>query len=95
MQRLQTPDQAAQWLRERVTGVLCTDNRQVQTNDGFIAWPGAAHDARRFVPIALEQGASACLMWVCAYVALSPTGQGASPRGLKFPGRVQSAPLPA
>ena len=62
MQRLQTPDQAAQWLRERVTGVLCTDNRQVQTNDGFIAWPGAAHDARRFVPIALEQGASACLI---------------------------------
>jgi len=62
MQRLQTPDQAAQWLRERVTGALCTDNRQVQTNDGFIAWPGAAHDARRFVPVALEQGASACLI---------------------------------
>ena len=62
MQRLQTPDQAAQWLRERVTGNLCTDNRKVQVNDGFIAWPGAAHDARRFVPIALEQGASACLV---------------------------------
>ncbi len=62
MQRLQTPDQAAQWLRERVTGALCTDNRQVQTNDGFIAWPGAANDARRFVPVALEQGASACLI---------------------------------
>jgi len=62
MQRLQTPDQAAQWLRERVTGALCTDNRHVQTNDGFIAWPGAAHDARRFVPVALEQGASACLI---------------------------------
>jgi len=62
MQRLQTPDQAAQWLRERVTGTLCTDNRKVQMNDGFIAWPGAAHDARRFVPIALEQGASACLI---------------------------------
>lgn len=62
MQRLQTPDQAAQWLRERVTGALCTDNRKVQTNDGFIAWPGAVHDARRFVPIALERGASACLI---------------------------------
>jgi len=62
MQRLQTPDQAAQWLRERVTGNLCTDNRKVQVNDGFIAWPGAAHDARQFVPIALEQGASACLI---------------------------------
>jgi len=62
MQRLQTPDQAALWLRERVTGSLCTDNRKVQINDGFIAWPGAAHDARRFVPIALEQGASACVI---------------------------------
>ena len=62
MQRLETPDQAAKWLRERVTGNLCADNRKVQVNDGFIAWPGAAHDARRFVPIALEQGASACLI---------------------------------
>ena len=62
MQRLQTPDQAAQWLHDRVAGKLCTDNRKVQTNDGFIAWPGAAHDARRFVPMALEQGASACLV---------------------------------
>ena len=62
MQRLQTPDQAALWLRERVTGSLRTDNRKVQINDGFIAWPGAAHDARRFVPIALEQGASACVI---------------------------------
>ena len=62
MQRLETPDQAAKWLRERVTGNLCADNRKVQMNDGFIAWPGAAHDARRFVPIALEQGASACLI---------------------------------
>jgi UDP-N-acetylmuramoyl-L-alanyl-D-glutamate--2,6-diaminopimelate ligase len=34
----------------------------VQVNDGFIAWPGAAHDARQFVPIALKQGASACLV---------------------------------
>lgn len=62
MQRLHTPDQAAQWLRERVTGALRTDNRKVQVNDGFIAWPGATHDARQFVPIALKQGASACLV---------------------------------
>ena len=62
MQRLHTPDQAAQWLRERVTSALRTDNRKVQVNDGFIAWPGAAHDARQFVPIALKQGASACLV---------------------------------
>ena len=62
MQRFQTPHQAAQWLQERVTGHLRTDNRNVQVNDGFIAWPGAAHDARRFVNSALEQGASACLV---------------------------------
>ena len=62
MQRLQTPDQAAQWLRERVTGSLCADSRKVGANDGFIAWPGAAHDARRFVSSALEQSASACLI---------------------------------
>jgi len=62
VQRLQTPELAAQWLRARVAGNLCTDSRKVQTNDGFIAWPGAAHDARRFIPMALEQGASACLI---------------------------------
>jgi len=62
MQRLQTPDLAAHWLRERVTGNLCADSRKVQVNDGFIAWPGAAHDARSFVPMALDQGASACLI---------------------------------
>lgn len=62
MQRLQTPELAAQWLRARVTGNLYTNNRKVQTNDGFIAWPGAVHDARRFIPMALEQGASACLI---------------------------------
>ena len=62
MQRLQTPTQAANWLRERVTGNLHTDHRKAQINDGFIAWPGAAHDARRFVSDALQQGVSACLV---------------------------------
>jgi UDP-N-acetylmuramoyl-L-alanyl-D-glutamate--2,6-diaminopimelate ligase len=59
---LQTPAQAAQWLRGRVRGTLQTDSRQVGAGDGFIAWPGAARDARQFVPGALAQGALACLV---------------------------------
>ncbi len=59
---LQTPAQAAQWLRGRVRGMLQTDSRHVGVGDGFIAWPGAARDARQFVPDALAQGALACLV---------------------------------
>ena len=59
---LHTPHDAARWLRERVRGRLHTDSRRVTPGDGFIAWPGAATDGRRFVPAALSQGASACLV---------------------------------
>jgi UDP-N-acetylmuramoyl-L-alanyl-D-glutamate--2,6-diaminopimelate ligase len=59
---LATPEQAAQWLRAGVTGRLHSDSRQVGAGDGFIAWPGAATDGRRFVPTALAQGAAACLV---------------------------------
>ena len=59
---LHTPHDAARWLRARVTGRLHTDSRQVREGDGFIAWPGAATDGRKFVPAALAQGASACLV---------------------------------
>ncbi len=58
----QTPLEAAHWLQSRVTGTLCTDSRQVQAGDGFIAWPGAATDARQHVASALAQGATACLV---------------------------------
>ena len=60
--RLQSPQEAARWLRARVTGHLHADSRQVRAGDGFIAWPGAATDGRRFVGAALEQGARACLV---------------------------------
>jgi MurE/MurF fusion protein len=53
---------AARWLGERVQGTLCSDSRQLRAGDAFIAWPGYAHDARRFVPAALAAGASACLV---------------------------------
>lgn len=62
MIELQTPQQAAQWLRQSVTGALRADSRKVGSGDGFIAWPGAAVDGRRFVPAALAQGAAACLI---------------------------------
>lgn len=59
---LHTPQEAASWLRVRVTGSLYADSRSVQRGDGFIAWPGAASDARQYVAGALRAGASACLV---------------------------------
>lgn len=60
--RLHNPDQAVSWLRARVTGSLWTDSRKVRAGDGFIAWPGAATDARRYVGDVLASGAEACLV---------------------------------
>ena len=62
MLQLQTPSEAARWLRERVTGSLRTDSRVVQAGDGFLAWPGAATDARAHVVSALAGGAVVCLV---------------------------------
>ena len=59
---LQHPEQAARWLHEHVRGGLCTDSRQVTPGDGFIAWPGAAHDGRHHVAGAVAGGAVACLV---------------------------------
>ena len=62
MQELHTPSQAAEWLRARMTGRLCSDSRQVRAGDAFMAWPGAAHDARAHVAGVLAAGAAACLV---------------------------------
>lgn len=62
MLELRTPAEAANWLRSHVTGTLQTDSRKLQPGDGFIAWPGAALDARQFVASALASGARACLV---------------------------------
>jgi UDP-N-acetylmuramyl-tripeptide synthetase len=59
---LNSPRDAVQWLRRRVTGTLQTDSRQVAPGDGFIAWPGAATDGRAHVADALVRGATACLV---------------------------------
>jgi len=56
------PHDIAQWLQERVSGGLQCDSRRLQPGDGFIAWPGAATDGRRFVPAALAAGCAAVLV---------------------------------
>ena len=62
MQGFQTSTQAAHWLRQHVTGTLCSDSRALNPGDGFVAWPGTVVDARRFVSDALQRGAGACLV---------------------------------
>ena len=62
MLQLHTPLEAARWLQAQVTGTLRTDSRHLQPGDGFLAWPGAAVDARAHVASALAAGASACLV---------------------------------
>lgn len=62
MEHLRSPAHASQWLKARVRGALHTDSRKLRAGDGFIAWPGAATDGRRFVPGALDAGATACLV---------------------------------
>jgi UDP-N-acetylmuramyl-tripeptide synthetase len=62
MIELHTPHEAAQWLKDSITGTICTDSRAVCPGDGFIAWPGAATDGRQYIESALDRGALACLM---------------------------------
>jgi UDP-N-acetylmuramyl-tripeptide synthetase len=59
---LQSPQQAAAWLRDHVSQGLYTDSRKVGLGDGFIAWPGAVRDGREYVAAALEAGARACIV---------------------------------
>lgn len=62
MLELRCPNAAAAWLKDRVTGTLRTDSRKVIAGDGFLAWPGAAVDARQHVASALKKGAVACIV---------------------------------
>ncbi|NBT09952.1 MAG: bifunctional UDP-N-acetylmuramoyl-L-alanyl-D-glutamate--2,6-diaminopimelate ligase MurE/UDP-N-acetylmuramoyl-tripeptide--D-alanyl-D-alanine ligase MurF [Betaproteobacteria bacterium] len=59
---LNSVEQALDWLRAAGARRLVVDSRAVTAGDAFLAWPGAAHDARRFVPQALAAGACACLV---------------------------------
>ena len=62
MLELDCPNAASEWLKSRVTGTLRTDSRKITAGDGFLAWPGAAVDARQQVASALKDGAAACLV---------------------------------
>lgn len=62
IQTLPQPDAVARWLHATVTGALRCDSRQLQPGDGFIAWPGAATDGRRYVAAALAAGAAAAVV---------------------------------
>ena len=73
MRQLLTAEAAAQWLRERVTGTIYTDSRKLRAGDGFIAWPGAATDARAHVAGALAGGATACLVELSGSDVLRPS----------------------
>ena len=60
--QLRTPEEAARWLKARVTGSLFADSRSAGDGDGFIAWPGAATDGRKYVSAAQAAGVYACLV---------------------------------
>jgi UDP-N-acetylmuramyl-tripeptide synthetase len=62
MAQLRSPQQASQWLHAQASGTLRTNSLNVRAGDGFIAWPGAVNDGRRFVQAALDAGAAACLV---------------------------------
>ncbi len=62
MHVFRTPSDVNQWLKLRVTGTLCSDSRQIQPGDAFLAWPGTVVDARTFVGDAVRRGAVACLV---------------------------------
>jgi UDP-N-acetylmuramoyl-L-alanyl-D-glutamate--2,6-diaminopimelate ligase len=84
MQNFQTPTQAAQWLRQRVTGTLRSDSRTVVAGDGFIAWPGTVVDSRQYVADALQRGATACLVEQDGAAAFALAGEAtASIQGLQ------------
>lgn len=61
-QRFDHPQALADWLRTRVAGELRCDSRRLKADDGFVAWPGGVHDARRFVSAALNDGAAAAVV---------------------------------
>jgi UDP-N-acetylmuramoyl-L-alanyl-D-glutamate--2,6-diaminopimelate ligase len=62
LRTIQDPQAVADWLRERGVRALHCDSRRVGAGDGFVAWPGAATDGRRFVAGALQAGAAAALV---------------------------------
>jgi len=61
-QLLPDVDEALAFLRQRVSGELRSDSRQIAAGDGFLAWAGRKADGRAHVREALARGAAACLV---------------------------------
>lgn len=59
---LPDPQAALAWLRAQGARGLVADSRRVRPGDAFVAWPGAATDARAYVGAALAAGAVAALV---------------------------------
>ncbi len=84
VQKLRSPAAAVAWLRQRGARGLACDSRRVRPGDAFLAWPGQAHDARRFVASALAAGAAGCLVEADGLAASAVTDERvAALRGLK------------
>ncbi|MEY4750570.1 MAG: hypothetical protein RIQ60_2784 [Pseudomonadota bacterium] len=89
--QLADPAAALAWLAARAdpAAALRTDSRRVAVGDVFIAWPGLASDARRFVAAACQSGAVACLVdaqgveaYLDAWAQLAPPADGAAAIGV-------------
>lgn len=50
------------WLKKHAIRNLCLDSREVEPGDAFVVLAGATHDATRFIPQAIERGATALLI---------------------------------
>ena len=62
MQHLDDLQQLNARLQALGAKALCVDDRKLQADDAFIAWPGYGIDARQFVAGALARGAVACVV---------------------------------
>nr|WP_306307108.1 UDP-N-acetylmuramoyl-L-alanyl-D-glutamate--2,6-diaminopimelate ligase [Hydrogenophaga palleronii] len=79
---MDTPQSVASWLQQRGASALHCDSRRVAAGEGFVAWPGAATDGRRFVANALAAGAVAALV---EREGVEPYGFGDDERVLAVP----------
>ena len=82
---LESRDAAHAWLLLRGARQLVGDSRRVAAGDAFVAWPGYATDARRYVAGALAAGAVASLVEADGVAAFGLDGEArvAALRGLK------------
>ena len=84
MAQLHSAHEAASWLRAQVRGRLCTDSRQVQAGDCFVALRGERFDGHDHLAQAVAGG-------VAEAVRIRPRVEFAAPGELYQPGRQTKA----